>query len=75
LKSRRGFGTGSSVVSVGDTSEETVGTGVGVGAYNGIDGGRGINSNALTALCEEKYGIDSKNVTYADTKYFLLVGL
>jgi len=58
-------------VSVSDTDKETSGTGA--RTDNGTDGGRGIDSDKVTGPCEEKYGMDSKNMTSADTKCFLLV--
>ena len=36
---------------------------------------REIDSDAVTRPFEEKQGTDSKNVTSADTKYFLVDGL
>jgi len=60
-------------VSVSNTSKETSGTGA--GADNGTNDGRGIDPDAVTGPCEEKYGMSSKNMTSADAKYFLLVGL
>jgi len=58
-------------VSVSDTGEETSGA----GADTRTDGGRWINFYAITVPFGEKYEIDSKNATSADTKNFLFVGL
>ena len=41
---------------VGDNDEEISGA----RADNGTDGGRGINFDAITFHCREKYGMDSK---------------
>jgi len=60
-------------VFVDDTGVETSGTRA--GADNGTDGARGIDSDVVTGLCGKKYGMDSKNMTFADTKYFLVIGL
>jgi len=57
-------------VSFNDTDEETSKTKASAG--NRTDGGRGTDSDAVTALCREKYKTDSKNMTSADIKYFLL---
>jgi len=51
-------------VSAGDTGEET--SRIGAGADNGTYGGREIGSDAVTRPCGEKYGTDSKTMTYAD---------
>ena len=69
LKSQTNFGVGGFVVSIGDIGKETSGAG------NRTDGRRGIDSDAITGLCGEKYGMDSKIVTSADSKYFLVEGL
>jgi len=60
---RGGFSADASVVSFSDIGEEISGTGA--GGDNRIDSGRGINSDVVNKLCEEKYETDSKNVTYA----------
>ena len=43
-------------------------------AGNDTNSGREIVSEAVTGFCEEKYETDSKNVTSADTRYFLVEG-
>ena len=58
-------------VSIGGTGEEIIEAGVG----NDIDSEEGTVSDIVTGTCGEKYGIDSKNVTSAETKYFLVKGL
>ena len=65
LKSRTGFDSAGSLVSAGNTGEETV------EAYVG----NGTDSDTVTKTCVEKYETDSKNVTSADTTYFLAEGL
>ena len=67
LKSRTGFDACGSVVSVGGTGKETLSTGLG----NDIDSEGGTVSDMLTEACE-KYETDSKNVTSANIKYFLV---
>jgi len=42
------------------------------GVSNGTDNERGIVSKVVTGCCREKYGTDSKNVTSAEKKYFLM---
>jgi len=71
LKSRTGFDTGGSLVSLGITGEKIVETGVG----NDTDSEGGTVSDMVSGTYVEKYGTDSKNVTSSDTKYFLVEGL
>ena len=59
LKSQTGFDTGGSGVSTSGTGGEIVKTGVG----KGTDTEGGTVSEIVTGTCEEKYEIDSKNVT------------
>ena len=68
MKSRTAFNAGGSLVSVGDTGEETVEAGV----SNGTNSKGETVSDMVTETCVEKYGTDLKNVTSADTKYFLV---
>ena len=65
---RTGFDAVGSEVSTDGTGEETVEAGVG----NDTDSKGGTVSDIVTGTCGEKYGIDSKNVTSTDTKYFLV---
>ena len=44
-------------------------------AGKGTDGERKMDFDAVTGSCGEKQGTDSKNMTLADTKYFLVDGL
>jgi len=67
------LGAGSTVVYAGDTDNETSETRAGMD--NKTDNGKGIGSDAVTGYCGEKYETDSRNVTFADTKYFMLMGL
>ena len=60
-------------MSFNDTGEET--SWITVGAGKGTNDEREIDSDAVTGPCGEKRGTDSKNVTSADTKYFLVDGL
>ena len=68
--SRGSSGAGGSVVSFGDSGKEILG--IGAGRDNGTVCRRGIDYDAVTELCGEKYGTDSKNVISANIKYFLL---
>ena len=68
MKSRTSFDAGGSLVSAGGIGKETVEAGVG----NGTDRERGTVSDAVRGAYLEKYGLDSKNVTSAYTKYFLV---
>jgi len=60
-----------SLVSADDTGKETVEAGVG----NDTDSEGGTVSDTVSGICVEKYGTDSKNVTSAGTKYFMVDGL
>jgi len=66
-----GFDVGGSRVSTGGTGGETVETGI----DNDTDSEEGTVSDILTRTCREKYRIYSKNITSADTKYFMVEGL
>jgi len=68
LKSRTGFDAGGSVISDGGTGEATVEAGV----DNGKDSEGGTVSDMVAGTCVEKYGADSKNVTSAYIKSFLV---
>ena len=65
------FDAGGSEVATSGTNEESSEAGAG----NDTDSGRKIILEAITRYCGEKYETDSKNVTFADTKYFLIEGL
>jgi len=73
LKFVTGFAAGGVVLSSTDTDKETSWTWAGAG--NREDGERGTDSSVVTGPYKEKYEIDLKNVTSADTKYFLVDGL
>jgi len=61
---------GGSVVSAGGINKAIVEAGVG----NDTDSEGGTISDMMTGTCVEKYGTYSKNVTLADTKYFMVEG-
>ena len=58
-------------MSTSGTGEESSEASASNGAGNDADSER-VVSEAVTGCCEEKYKIDSKNVTSAGTKYFLV---
>jgi len=62
---------GRSGVSTGGTGEEIIEAGVG----NDTDNEVGTVSAIVIRTCGEKYKTDSKNITSAETKYFLVDGL
>ena len=51
------------------------GTGKKAGINNGTVSDGGTVSDIVIGTCGEKYETESKNVTLADTKYFLVEGL
>ena len=67
-ETRTGFDVGGSIVSAGGTGKKALSAGVG----NDTDSEGGTISDMVTRTCVEKYGTDSKNVTSADRKYFLV---
>jgi len=68
LKYRTSFDAGGSGVCTGGTCGETVEAGV----SNDTDSEEGTVLDIVTGTCGEKYELDSKNVTSADNKYFLV---
>jgi len=68
-----GFGAGCFVHSNYDLG--VVASGIGFGDDRRIYYGRGTGANRIPGLFEEKYGTNSKNITSANTSYFLVEGL
>ena len=71
MKFRIGFDASGSRVYTGGTGEETIEAGAG---NDIVSDGRSV-SDIVIGTCGEKYGIDSKNIISANTKYFLVEGL
>jgi len=59
-------------VSTSGTREESARASIGNDAGNSTNSGRGIVLESVIRHCGEEYRTDSKNVTSADTKYFLV---